>query len=107
MSVQHLLDHRHEALRMSAANYLVAGRDNCPVPLQQGGGAGGGRRVEREDQRKDSYCLADMEAQAAGRGKQKAKNINEIRSSDGFDRLDFRDVMLDQALDTTLQRDHR
>ena len=52
--VEQLIEHRHQPLRMAAADELVAARDAFAGPVEQSGGAGGTRRVERQDHGRDS-----------------------------------------------------
>ena len=48
-AVEQLGDHRHQPLGMAAADQLVALREARAVAVEQSGGAGGARRVERQD----------------------------------------------------------
>ena len=48
-SVEQLGEHRHEPFAVAAADLLVSVREAGAAIVEQSGGAGGTRRVERED----------------------------------------------------------
>ena len=104
MAVEHLGDHRHQPFGMAAADLLVAlGDDRRRRGVEQRGGAGRGRRVERQDHRRSPMAVDVMRHRRRPRGKRKAAEA----VLDRFDGLDFGDIMLDQAFDPALQRHRR
>ncbi|GAA4722495.1 hypothetical protein GCM10023325_19810 [Sphingomonas lutea] len=46
---QHVRNHRYQPFGMAASQDFVPACDARPRPVEQGGGASSGRRVERED----------------------------------------------------------
>src|SRR6476469_204365 len=52
-AVEHLRNHRHQALGMAAPDHLIAAR-YAFAPFKQGGGTSCARRVECQDHRVDS-----------------------------------------------------
>src|SRR6185503_19806333 len=86
-AIEEFSDHRHQPLRMAASDQLVALRD-ADVAVEQSGGAGGTRRVEREKH--------DGIVDTCGRNPQ----VPELNRLYGFH---FGDVVADEAFDAALQ----
>ena len=81
---------------MAAADLLILGREARPAVIKQSSGAGGTRRIEREDHLRIVVTSDALSQPPTNKGK-----------SDRFYGLDLRDVVPDQAFDPALQSDGR